>query len=110
MFTETKMPAKDDAGTTDTNNARNSVLRALMGCIALLLASPRSKRACESSVTGRSAGTICINAVPRIMLLANHPKVTSGDPAVLRLSTIYVDGYPTFAARALASACENSFF
>jgi hypothetical protein len=65
----------------------------------MLLASPRSKSACESSVTGQTTGTICINAMPGIMLLASHRKVTLGYPTVLRVSTKCVGGYPTFAAR-----------
>ena len=80
-------------------DARNRVLRARIGRIALLLASPRSNSACESSLPARAAGTICINAMPRIMLLASHRKVTSGNPTVLRVSTMCVGGYPTFAAR-----------
>jgi hypothetical protein len=42
---------------------------------------------------------MCINAMPRIMLLASHRKVTSGNPTVLRVPTMCVGGYPTFAAR-----------
>jgi hypothetical protein len=40
---------------------------------------------------------ICTNAMPRIMLLASHPKVTSGNPTVLSVSMMDVGGYPTFA-------------
>jgi hypothetical protein len=40
---------------------------------------------------------ICTNAMPRIMLLASHPKVTSGNPTVPSVSTMDVGGYPTFA-------------
>ena len=42
---------------------------------------------------------ICINAMPRIMLLAGHREVTSGNPTVLRVPTMCVGGYPTFAAK-----------
>jgi hypothetical protein len=99
MVTETKTPANDDAGTSDTSNARKSVLRAVMGRIAWLLASPRAKSTCELGVTGQNNRHDRMNAMPGIMLLASHRKVTWGSPTVLRLSTMCVGGYPTFAAR-----------
>ena len=107
MVTERKTPANDDAGTTDTNNARNRVLRARIGRIAFAPCFSAAQQRLRIKLAGQAAGMICINAMPRIMLLAGHRKVTSGNPTVLRVTTMCVGGYPTFAARGPAESRQN---
>jgi hypothetical protein len=66
MVTERKTPENDEAGTRETNNARKRVRKDRMARITLLLACPTR----SVSEAGGLAGTICINAMPGIMLLA----------------------------------------
>jgi hypothetical protein len=64
--TDIKTPANDEAGTTDTKAARKRVLKARMARIAFAPCfSDRVGKRCR-----QIAGTICINATPKIMLLA----------------------------------------